>query len=119
MRSDLFHRPIKQTLITDFFGGVSQAEVLPPLDSNITNSGTSFQDAAPLDTDVEEEVVLEPEYLTAQIPRDSPHVNSSDTFFRVDDWVADLSEERDFVRLARTWSATLLLTALVGWVARS
>ena len=29
MRSDLFRRPLESALITDFFGGVSQAEVFP------------------------------------------------------------------------------------------
>ena len=28
VRSDLFHRPLEQTLITDFFGGVAHAEVM-------------------------------------------------------------------------------------------
>ncbi|KAH9042664.1 peptidase C13 family-domain-containing protein [Lactarius pseudohatsudake] len=28
VRSDLFHRPLEQTLITDFFGGVAHAEVI-------------------------------------------------------------------------------------------
>lgn len=30
MRSDLFRRSLNNALITDFFGGVSQAEVTPP-----------------------------------------------------------------------------------------
>lgn len=33
MRSDLFHRPLSKTLITDFFGGVAHAEVLLPSSS--------------------------------------------------------------------------------------
>ena len=28
VRFDLFHRPLEQTLITDFFGGVAHAEVI-------------------------------------------------------------------------------------------
>ena len=28
VRGDLFRRPLRQTLVTDFFGGVAQAEVL-------------------------------------------------------------------------------------------
>lgn len=31
MRSDLFNRPLDETLLTDFFGGVSQVEVSEPL----------------------------------------------------------------------------------------
>jgi len=28
VRSDLFHRPLERTLITDFFGGVAHAEIM-------------------------------------------------------------------------------------------
>ncbi|TCD59931.1 hypothetical protein EIP91_011039, partial [Steccherinum ochraceum] len=34
VRSDLFNRPLDKTYITDFFGGVSQAEVLLPSSSS-------------------------------------------------------------------------------------
>ncbi|KAI0738307.1 peptidase C13 family-domain-containing protein [Daedaleopsis nitida] len=30
VRSDLFRRPVRDALVTDFFGGVAQVEVLPP-----------------------------------------------------------------------------------------
>lgn len=30
VRSDLFRRPLDKTRVTDFFGGVAQAEVFPP-----------------------------------------------------------------------------------------
>ncbi|CAL1710765.1 unnamed protein product [Somion occarium] len=42
VRSDLFRRPLDQTYITDFFGGVSQAEVMsPPLSlSPSSNEGS-------------------------------------------------------------------------------
>lgn len=30
MRADLFHRPLSEAHITDFFGGVAQVEVSPP-----------------------------------------------------------------------------------------
>ncbi|PPQ77458.1 hypothetical protein CVT26_005844 [Gymnopilus dilepis] len=32
VRSDLFNRPLDKTLITDFFGGVAQVEIVPPPD---------------------------------------------------------------------------------------
>jgi len=38
VRSDLFHRPLEQTLITDFFGGVAHAEVM---DTNPTRTPSS------------------------------------------------------------------------------
>jgi phosphatidylinositol glycan class K len=31
VRSDLFNRPLSETLLTDFFGGVSEVEVLEPV----------------------------------------------------------------------------------------
>ncbi|KAL4244759.1 peptidase C13 family protein [Abortiporus biennis] len=60
IRTDLFRRPLKSTYITDFFGGVAQAEVLPPiplsilsvLNGNMSSSPTSDNDvsSAPVPT---------------------------------------------------------------------
>ncbi|KAG8903100.1 hypothetical protein FRC00_000328 [Tulasnella sp. 408] len=41
VRSDLFNRPLDQTLITDFFGGVAQVEVLNEQDMEQQPSGES------------------------------------------------------------------------------
>ncbi|KIP06368.1 hypothetical protein PHLGIDRAFT_72809 [Phlebiopsis gigantea 11061_1 CR5-6] len=45
VRSDLFRRPLRQTLVTDFFGGVAQAEVLPSLPEVIQRSSDAADTA--------------------------------------------------------------------------
>jgi phosphatidylinositol glycan class K len=49
VRSDLFHRPLEQTLITDFFGGVAHAEVIDT-DPTRTPSSPVVQPLAQVDT---------------------------------------------------------------------
>ncbi|KAI0027515.1 peptidase C13 family-domain-containing protein [Vararia minispora EC-137] len=55
VRSDLFHRPLDRTLITDFFGGVAHAEVI---ESPITTSVTtvSVESIAPEELGLREPV---------------------------------------------------------------
>ena len=42
VRSDLFHRPLERTLITDFFGGVAHAEIMD------TDTGPTRVPSSPL-----------------------------------------------------------------------
>ena len=56
VRSDLFHRPLEQTLITDFFGGVAHAEVItdspkeyyPRIPDSSAAETDSMENASPL-----------------------------------------------------------------------
>jgi phosphatidylinositol glycan class K len=54
VRSDLFHRPLERTLITDFFGGVAHAEVIYT-DSTRAPSSPAVQPLAQVDTISEDE----------------------------------------------------------------
>jgi phosphatidylinositol glycan class K len=57
VRSDLFHRPLHETLITDFFGGVAHAEIYPPPPGQKEPSASTIlpeptlTDAKPLSSD--------------------------------------------------------------------
>ena len=49
VRSDLFHRPLERTLITDFFGGVAHAEVIDTV-LTLTPPSPAVQPLAQVDT---------------------------------------------------------------------
>ncbi|EIM88747.1 uncharacterized protein STEHIDRAFT_75515 [Stereum hirsutum FP-91666 SS1] len=57
VRSDLFHRPLSKTLITDFFGGVAHAEVLLP--STAESSPSPFGSDSGKPAEVEEALQAE------------------------------------------------------------
>ncbi|KAH8084296.1 peptidase C13 family-domain-containing protein [Cristinia sonorae] len=102
VRSDLFNRPLDKTYITDFLGGVSQAEVLiplPPSDPPLEPESQHEYSAAPAPHDFnttsepkEEEVSLFPELATHLL---------------------DDAEKSTL----RAWTSTAVLLGLVGWVA--
>ncbi|KAJ3551836.1 hypothetical protein NM688_g4484 [Phlebia brevispora] len=118
VRSDLFHRPLGQALVTDFFGGVSQAEVLPPIHSsdvvpdearshNVSETKVPTENGR---TDSFEPIVVQP-------PEQPVHFNESEQGASVEElWLPSVAPEQGTMRTARTWASTLLLTVLVGWV---
>ncbi|KIK91139.1 hypothetical protein PAXRUDRAFT_150182 [Paxillus rubicundulus Ve08.2h10] len=113
VRSDLFQRPLDKALITDFFGGVAQAEVFPPAQKDPQKilsvaeaiqepetpqyvSGPRVNDHSP------------PEY---HVPGDAPpnaiYILSS----------GKESEARDTQwKEVRKWTSVLLIASLVSWV---
>ncbi|KAF8903900.1 peptidase C13 family-domain-containing protein [Gymnopilus junonius] len=100
VRSDLFNRPLDKTLITDFFGGVAQVEIVPPLDhiSPIHDSEIATAD------DVQEA-------LHVDQPVRSPAVSNTKL------------EKQPFFSLAlpawntaRAWVSVGIVGILVGWV---
>ncbi|PIL34610.1 hypothetical protein GSI_03389 [Ganoderma sinense ZZ0214-1] len=110
VRSDLFRRSLHDTLVTDFFGGVSQAEVLPPL--NVPPRPRSTSD----------------EEFQAPTP-DAREENQTEVFTSAGDLVdgqafltalghGPTSEVGEpLVRKARTWASTLVVFVLAFWVA--
>ncbi|EAU89109.2 glycosylphosphatidylinositol anchor biosynthesis protein [Coprinopsis cinerea okayama7 len=124
VRSDLFRRPLDQTLITDFFGGVAQVEVVddkddtaahftvPPItDSSQEHSTTRGEGIEMSSVEADESVgraeVKARETETAKV--------------RVDDNTTRQTGEKDKMRQwlpkeVRTWGVTLGLVGLIGWV---
>ncbi len=118
VRSDLFHRPLRQTLITDFFGGVSQAEVLPPLLSVPPFNESQFlfdvqNEPVKRDGDAVQNpiIVRIPEQPVAANYSTSDHGTLPDEI-----WLPTIIQQDTVMRTVRTWASVLLLTGLVGWV---
>lgn len=92
VRSDLFHRPLEQTLITDFFGGVAHAEVM---DSDLKHG--SFAPLVP--TFAQADSIIKDEHNLVEIPPDR------------------IEGTEDYqVRLFRAWGSVGIMGLLVAWV---
>ncbi|KAL4072514.1 peptidase C13 family-domain-containing protein [Scleroderma yunnanense] len=106
VRSDLFRRPLESTLITDFFGGVSQAELFPIIEdsSNMLPQKTmedSFQDNLPSDL---------VNTQTNRVPESSATDIKFGTFGN-DNQTWDV-----LWKDLRKWTPIVVVGSLVGWV---
>ncbi|KAF9478962.1 hypothetical protein BDN70DRAFT_879362 [Pholiota conissans] len=99
VRTDLFRRPLDTTRITDFFGGVAQVEIVPPLDSSMAPPGVSSSLAEP------------PQSLQSK-PNSMPSAKAQTT-----------SGNTTWLRLwlggktSRAWASITVVGVLAGWVA--
>ncbi|KAI0697028.1 peptidase C13 family-domain-containing protein [Cytidiella melzeri] len=108
VRSDLFRRPLHQTLVTDFFGGVAQAEILPPL----TSSSNSTPSVSAKPESVTQHFSLEKD--TGQIP--FPYgTDDGGLLVLVDRQMSRCADNGTLRRAARAWASMALVGALVGW----
>lgn len=104
MRTDLFKRPLQSTLITDFFGGVSQAEILPPLPllevggPNVTITSTEVTSPHLDDIQEKSETMEEMEVRNFDLE------------------VEKLGSSNGRTGKAGAWTAIGILSGLVGWV---
>jgi GPI-anchor transamidase subunit K len=57
IRKDLFRRPVDQTLITDFFGGVAHAEVVDVEDDGVEEAITPIPEPVPVSQPAEKKTV--------------------------------------------------------------
>ena len=100
VRSDLFRRPLDKTRITDFFGGVSQAEVFPPAQENA-------------------HTVL-PEYAAIPPENDPVALHSNPDGVRDNASLPLLESESEAWdtrwKDVRKWTSILLVASLVTWV---
>ncbi|KAG6844739.1 hypothetical protein H0H87_004071 [Tephrocybe sp. NHM501043] len=100
VRSDLFKRPLDQALITDFFGGVSQVEVSPP----VSPQPQTHQPQSP-----------PPQTERPTPPQEERHteaVTESPRSFELRELVAG----ELIGRKMRAWGSLVVIGALVGWV---
>ncbi|KAI6116310.1 peptidase C13 family-domain-containing protein [Pisolithus croceorrhizus] len=105
VRSDLFQRPLENALITDFFGGVSQAEIFPVIeDADVTVQHTT-RISSP------DRVVSDPVNPQANHDQDFDKTNTT-----------ALVPQKDAVALdarwkhIRKWTSIAIVGFLVGWV---
>lgn len=104
VRSDLFRRPLDEARITDFFGGVAQAEVFPPAQENAQT--------------LRPENVRSPE--TSQHAATSPE-NDPVALHYSPNGVRPLLESKSEAwdtrwKDVRKWTSVLLVASLVTWV---
>ncbi|KAL9710396.1 glycosylphosphatidylinositol anchor biosynthesis [Leucoagaricus gongylophorus] len=97
VRTDLFRRPIDRALITDFFGGVSRAEVAPPTEESI---GVEL-DVAHLSTEAATET------FPAKAPTFSPYKPLT---------LESSSHDTNIQWTIRMWTGLLLTGGLSVWV---
>ena len=105
VRSDLFRRSLDKTRITDFFGGVSQAEVFPPAQENAQT--VLPENIRPAETS-----------QRAAIPPENVHYNPDGV--RDNAALPSLESESEAWdtrwKDVRKWTSILLVASLVTWV---
>ncbi|KAM5545531.1 hypothetical protein V8D89_000569 [Ganoderma adspersum] len=109
VRSDLFKRPLHDALVTDFFGGVSQAEVLPPLNAPPRPRSTSDEGSQVPNPDAHDENLTE--VLTSVGDLDAQ------AFLAAIGQGPKSEVGEPLVRKARTWASTLVVFVLAFWAA--
>ncbi|KAH7886969.1 peptidase C13 family-domain-containing protein [Phlebopus sp. FC_14] len=119
VRSDLFNRPLDKTLITDFFGGVAQAEIFPPAQRELR--ADAFVPASLRETEKyphTQDGLIQPDELPPARHRPLLDVlweNTTTTASSPDKsqvWEPQWKE-------VRKWASICLAGSLVGWVSFS
>ena len=109
VRSDLFRRPLHDALVTDFFGGVSQAEVLPPLNAPPRPQSTPDEGFQAPKPDTHEENLTE--VLTSVGDVDGQ------AFLAALGHGPKSEGGEPLIRKTRTWASTLVVFVLAFWAA--
>jgi phosphatidylinositol glycan class K len=99
VRSDLFHRSLERTLITDFFGGVAHAEMIdPPTD---TYASRPFTEEAGV------------EEASRDLPANDPALEAVTEEAA---WHATARARPWWARDAQVMASQVIVAALVGYV---
>ncbi|KZT66084.1 hypothetical protein DAEQUDRAFT_485395 [Daedalea quercina L-15889] len=128
VRSDLFHRPLDKTLVTDFFGGVAQVEIIPPAPQDAA-AGTEASESQSqtslareiLDTFIDPSTLtLSWEQLNASSATVSRHHGGADVDYTK--LIAAATESQvtpktSFTSTLRAWVSSLLILVLISWAA--
>ena len=108
VRSDLFHRPLEETRITDFFGAVAQVEVIPPEIFSSPEESAEFKEAL-VQHEVSDDVTFSPS------PDVNVKINNTAYYSEVNDNDAEKEDGANW-RIVRVWSAFGLIGGLIGLV---
>ncbi|KAG9043364.1 glycosylphosphatidylinositol anchor biosynthesis [Tulasnella sp. UAMH 9824] len=117
VRSDLFNRPLDQTLITDFFGGVAQVEVLYEQDAEQQSSGESIEEVPAPSLPTRPPAVLASERpqrmpgFKAQPVSDRQSTNSTLNTVKA----AMKREDSGLLHALKLWGSSLLVGLLLVW----
>lgn len=107
VRTDLFQRPLSKTRITDFFGGVAQAEIIST--TNIRTSSSAADEAVKENLEKSELHDVEEQRNQSVVRQGQPNppVGIRTSLFEA--WSTRH-------KTLRTWGSVVLLGSLVGWV---
>ncbi|KAI9060779.1 hypothetical protein FKP32DRAFT_1613432 [Trametes sanguinea] len=108
VRSDLFPRSLRDALVTDFFGGVAQAEVLlPPEDSYLSNVWIADNVSTVAADD------------SSDLPGDTARESDVTGVLDSRPFLAATAEGHDstVTRTTRAWASSAIVLLLVGWIA--
>lgn len=106
MRPDLFGRPLDKTRITDFFGGVAQAEVFPPAQES---ARTIFENIQPPETPRHVAIVPEDDPVPLRYHPEGTRDSAPLPLLQSEAWDTRWKD-------IRKWTSVLLLAFLVTWV---
>ncbi|KAI0750396.1 peptidase C13 family-domain-containing protein [Fomes fomentarius] len=115
VRSDLFRRPVRDALVTDFFGGVSQAEVLPPLHSPRPQT-TPPEPVAAAPSESDTPAFGTPEADPADVLGSIGDVDAQVFFSALQDGTRSEMGGR-WERKLRAWASSVGVLVVAGWVA--
>ncbi len=100
----MFQRPLSKTRITDFFGGVAQAEIVPT--TNIRTSSSAADEAVKEKSDLCD---VEEQRNQSVVHEGQPDPSLG---MRTDLFEAWSTRHKTL----RTWGSVVLLGSLIGWV---
>ena len=122
VRSDLFRRPLKQALVTDFFGGVAHAEVIPsilgdiPTNDTVQTARSEAIEHAPVPNATAEDAASPYRTNHSYDPRTAS--TRGPDFARI---FMTSPSDRDGMATSvavRSWTSMVLAGTLVAWVVR-
>lgn len=121
VRTDLFKRSLDKTRITDFFGGVAQVEIVPPLDiaamttaDEISHSNSDLKKKGKGKDDNQSQ---EPTQLRSDVPSEptapkDPSITSPSILVKLLNWTGEKEWKN-----ARAWASVTVLGLLASWAA--
>jgi phosphatidylinositol glycan class K len=121
VRTDLFKRSLDKTRITDFFGGVAQVEIVPPLDiaamTTVDEISHSNSDSEKKGKGKDDNQSQEPMQLRSDVPSDpmapkEPSITSPSILVKLLNWTGEKEWKN-----ARAWVSVTFLGLLVSWAA--
>ncbi|EKM57959.1 uncharacterized protein PHACADRAFT_90842 [Phanerochaete carnosa HHB-10118-sp] len=123
VRSDLFRRPLRQTLVTDFFGGVAQAEILPSLlvpSDEVTSNMSKPLDIRPSAPNMSARLADPVEMYRTNDSSGEHRVAPTRTLDTAAIFNSYAEADRGpFSVAARAWASVALAGSLIAWVIRT
>ncbi|QRV90756.1 GPI-anchor transamidase [Ceratobasidium sp. AG-Ba] len=111
VRSDLFNRPLNETKVTDFFGGVAQVEVL---EDTVPSWSSQESNRLPNPVSTEHDSGSRHSQRSASKPAERSATSSSQPGTQRS-WDAPIEKKVASFDTSRAWAATAILGGLILW----